>query len=63
MKAILLDFGIKFEKVPLLCDNGSAAKIVSNLVQDSITKHIDIRQHFIEITKGNVNIKINSGQR
>ena len=41
------DFGIKFKKVPLLCDNESAIKLTNNLVQHARTKHIDVRHHFI----------------
>jgi hypothetical protein len=47
MKATLSDFGIKFKKVPLLCDNESAIKLTNNLVQHARTKHIDVRHHFI----------------
>jgi hypothetical protein len=41
------DFGIKFKKVPLLCDNESAINLTNNPVQHTRTKHIDIRHHFI----------------
>ena len=47
MKATLNDFGIKFKKVPLLCDNESAIKLTNNPVQHARTKHIDVRHHFI----------------
>ena len=47
MKATLNDFGIKFNKVILLCDNESAIKLTNNLVQHAKTKHIDVRRHFI----------------
>jgi len=47
MKATLNDFGIKFKKVPLLCDNESAIKLTNILVQYARTKHIDVRHHFI----------------
>ena len=47
MKQTLLDFGVKFKEILLLCDNESAVKIESNLVQHSRTKHIDIRYHFL----------------
>ena len=43
----LSDFGIKFKKVPLLCDNESAIKLTNNPVQHARTKHIDVRHHFI----------------
>jgi hypothetical protein len=47
MKASLKDFGIKFNKVTLLCDNESVMKLTNNMVQHSRTKHIDVRHHFI----------------
>jgi hypothetical protein len=47
MKATLNDFGIKFKKVPLLCDNESDIKLTNNLVQHARTKHIDVHHHFI----------------
>jgi hypothetical protein len=47
MKATLNDFGIKFKKVPLLCDNENAIKLTNNLVQHARTKYIDIHHHFI----------------
>ena len=34
MKATLSDFGIKFKKVPLLCDNESAIKLTNNPIDD-----------------------------
>ena len=47
MKATLSDFGIKFKKVLLLCDNESAIKLTNNPVQHARTKHIYVRHHFI----------------
>jgi histone deacetylase 1/2 len=47
MKVTLNDFGIKYKKVSLLCDNKSAIKLTSNLVQHARTKHIDVSHHFI----------------
>jgi hypothetical protein len=39
MKATLNDFGIKFKKVPLLCDNESAIKLTNNPVQHARKAH------------------------
>ena len=47
MKQTLLDFGVKIDRIPLLCDNEGAVKIAKNPVQHSRTKHIDIRHHFM----------------
>jgi hypothetical protein len=47
MRQTLKDYGVIFDKVPLLCDNESAIKIAHNPVQHNKTKHIEIRHHFI----------------
>jgi hypothetical protein len=47
MKQSLFDYGMKLDRIPLLCDNESAVKIANNPVQHSRTKHIDIRHHFL----------------
>jgi hypothetical protein len=59
MKATFKDFGIKFNKMPLLCDNKSAVKLTNNLVQHARTRHIDARHYFIRDyqQKGNISIE------
>jgi hypothetical protein len=47
MRQTLRDYDYKLSKVPLLCDNGSAIRLVDNPVEHSRTKHIDIRYHFL----------------
>jgi hypothetical protein len=47
MKQTLRHFGSVQSKIPLLCDNESANKLVDNPVKHSRTKHIDIRHHFL----------------
>jgi hypothetical protein len=42
MKQTLLDYGISFKNIPLMCDNESVIKLVTNPVQHSRTKHIDL---------------------
>ena len=56
MKQTLLDFGVKFNEILLLCDNESAVKIASNPIQHSKKKHIDIRHHFLRdhVNKGDI---------
>ena len=56
MKQTLCDYGIKLERVPLLCDNESAVKIANNPIQHSRTKHIEIRHHFLRDSVANENI-------
>ncbi|GJS76667.1 hypothetical protein Tco_0726548 [Tanacetum coccineum] len=42
------DYGFKFNKIPLYCDNKSAIALCCNNVQYSRSKHIDVRYHFIK---------------
>jgi hypothetical protein len=58
MKQTLNDYGCRFTKIPLLCDNKSAIKLANNPVSHSRTKHIDIRHHFLRDykTKGDIAI-------
>ncbi|KAJ1696523.1 hypothetical protein LUZ63_005035 [Rhynchospora breviuscula] len=52
------DYELKFQKVPILCDNTSAILISKNPVLHSRTKHIEIRHHFIRdhVEKGDVEL-------
>jgi hypothetical protein len=56
MKQTLNDYGCRFTKIPLLCDNKSAIKLANNPVSHSRTKHIDIHHHFLRDheTKGDI---------
>nr|GEW23363.1 retrotransposon protein, putative, unclassified [Tanacetum cinerariifolium] len=58
MRTQLLDYGYKYNRIPMYCDSKSAIAISCNRVQHSKTKHIDIRYHFIKehIEKGNVEL-------
>ncbi|GJS05170.1 retrovirus-related pol polyprotein from transposon TNT 1-94 [Tanacetum coccineum] len=44
----LTNYGFKFNKIPLYCDNKSAIALCSNNVQHSRAKHIDICYHFVK---------------
>jgi hypothetical protein len=58
MRQTLRDFGYNLSKVPLLCDNESAIRLVDNPVEHSRTKHIDTRHHFLRDhqQKGDINV-------
>ncbi|GJS67979.1 hypothetical protein Tco_0682544 [Tanacetum coccineum] len=58
MRAQLLDYGYKYNRISMYCDSKSAIAISCNPVQHSKTKHIDIRYHFIKehVEKGTVEI-------
>jgi hypothetical protein len=58
MRQTLRDYGYKLGKVPLLCDNESAIRMVDNPVEHSRTKHIDIRYHFLRDHQQKGDIKI-----
>nr|GFA78052.1 ribonuclease H-like domain-containing protein [Tanacetum cinerariifolium] len=48
MRSQLSDYGLRFKKIPMYCDNKSAIALCCNNVQHSQSKHIDIRYHFIK---------------
>ncbi|GKE97810.1 hypothetical protein Tco_0021161 [Tanacetum coccineum] len=48
MRTQLLDYGYKYNRIPMYCDSKSAVAISCNPVQHSKTKHIDILYHFIK---------------
>lgn len=58
MKTQLLDYGYRFLQVPIYCDSKSAIAISHNPIQHSMTKHIDLRYHFIkdQILQGNIEL-------
>ena len=59
MTQTLKDYGIYVKHVTLVCDNESAIKIAHNHVQQSQTKRIDVRHHFIRhhVAKGDIDLK------
>ncbi|GKA76451.1 retrovirus-related pol polyprotein from transposon TNT 1-94 [Tanacetum coccineum] len=48
MRSQLTDYGLKFNKIPMYCDNKSAITLCCNNVQHSRSKHIDVIYHFIK---------------
>nr|GEY13288.1 hypothetical protein [Tanacetum cinerariifolium] len=58
MRTQLTDYGFFYDKVPIYCDSKSAIAISCNLVQDTRTKHIDVRYHFIKdhVEKGTIEL-------
>ncbi|GJS86817.1 hypothetical protein Tco_0769453 [Tanacetum coccineum] len=47
MKQVLVDYDIKLDDIPVLCDNKGAIDLRKNPVLHSHTKHIEIRHHFL----------------
>nr|GEX59596.1 retrovirus-related Pol polyprotein from transposon TNT 1-94 [Tanacetum cinerariifolium] len=58
MRTQLLDYGHKYNKIPMYCDSKSAIAISYNPVQHSRTKHINIWYHFIKehVEKGTIKL-------
>ncbi|GJR21922.1 retrovirus-related pol polyprotein from transposon TNT 1-94 [Tanacetum coccineum] len=59
MKQALVDYEVKLNYVPVLCDNKGAINLSKNPVLHSRTKHIEIRHHFLRdnVKKGNISIE------
>ncbi|GJS42862.1 copia protein [Tanacetum coccineum] len=55
----LIDYDIRLDDVPIMCDNKCAIDLSKNHVQNSRTKHIEIRHHFLRdnVQKGNISIE------
>jgi hypothetical protein len=58
MRQTLRDFRCRFTKILLFCDNESAIKLANNPISYSITKHIDIRHHFLRDHEAKGDIEI-----
>nr|GEX98751.1 integrase, catalytic region, zinc finger, CCHC-type, peptidase aspartic, catalytic [Tanacetum cinerariifolium] len=48
MRSQLTDYGLGFNKILMYCDNKSAIVLCCNNVQQSRSKHIDMRFHFVK---------------
>ncbi|GJR12674.1 retrovirus-related pol polyprotein from transposon TNT 1-94 [Tanacetum coccineum] len=59
MKQALIDYGIRLDDIPIICDNKGAIDLSKNPVQHSRTKNIKIRHHFLcdNVQKGNISIE------
>ncbi|GKE45685.1 retrovirus-related pol polyprotein from transposon TNT 1-94 [Tanacetum coccineum] len=59
MKQALIDYGVRLDDIPIMCDNKGAIDLSKNPVQHSRTKHIEIRHNFFRnnVQKGNIFIE------
>ncbi|GKD11512.1 hypothetical protein Tco_1195919 [Tanacetum coccineum] len=59
MKQALIDYDIRLNDVPIMCNNKGAIDLSKNLVQHSCTKHIKICHHFLldNVQKGHISIE------
>jgi hypothetical protein len=53
------DFGVRFERVPLMCDNISAISVAKNLVFYKKMRHVERRHHFLKdhVEKGDIKMR------
>ncbi|GJU12674.1 hypothetical protein Tco_1135070 [Tanacetum coccineum] len=59
MKQALIDYDVRLDDVPIMCDSKGAIDLSKNPVQHSHTKHIEIRHHFLRdnVQKRHISIK------
>jgi hypothetical protein len=53
------DFGVIFERVPLMCNNTSAISIAKNPVFHKGMRHLERRHHFLRyhVEKGDIGMR------
>jgi hypothetical protein len=53
------DFGVRFERVPLMCDNTSAISIVKNIIFHKKMRHVERRHNFLRdhVEKGDIEMR------
>ncbi|GJY22440.1 hypothetical protein Tco_0396098 [Tanacetum coccineum] len=59
MKQALINYDIRLDDAPIMCDNKGTIDLSRNPVQHSRTKHIEIRHYFLRdnVQKGNISIE------
>ncbi|GKA99300.1 hypothetical protein Tco_0827237 [Tanacetum coccineum] len=59
MKQAFIDYDVRLDDVPIMCDNKGVIDLSKNPVQHSRTKHIEIRHHFLRdnVQKGHISIE------
>jgi hypothetical protein len=53
------DFGVRFERIFLMCDNTSAISVAKNSVFQKKMRHVERRHHFLRdhIEKGDIEMR------
>jgi hypothetical protein len=53
------DFRVRFERVPLMCDNISVISVAKNPVFHKKTRHVERRHHFLRdhVDKGSIEMR------
>nr|GEU29779.1 copia protein [Tanacetum cinerariifolium] len=59
MKQALIDYDVRLDDVPIMCDNKGVIDLSKSPVQHSRTKHIEICHHFLRdnVQKGHISIE------
>nr|GEV31314.1 copia protein [Tanacetum cinerariifolium] len=59
LKQALVDYCVRLDDIPIMCDNKGAIDLSKNPVQHSRIKHIEIRHHFLHdnVQRGNISIE------
>jgi hypothetical protein len=59
------DFGVRFERVPLMCDNTSATSIAKNPVFHKKMRQVERRHHFLRdhVEKGDIEMRYINTER
>jgi hypothetical protein len=53
------DFGVRFERVPLMCDNTSAISVAKNPIFYKKMRYVEMRHHFMRdhVEKGGIEMR------
>jgi hypothetical protein len=53
------DFGVIFNRVPLMCDNTSALSVTKTPIFHKRMRHLEMRHHFlrVHVKKGDIDIR------
>jgi hypothetical protein len=53
------DFGARFERIPLMCDNTSVISVAKNSVFHKKIRHVERRHHFLRdhVEKGDIEMR------
>jgi hypothetical protein len=59
------DFGVRFERVPLMCNNTSVISVAKNLVFQKMMRHVERRHHFLRdyVEKGDIEMRYIDAER
>jgi hypothetical protein len=52
------DFGVRFERAPLMCDNPSAISVAKNLIFHKKMRYVERRHHFLRYHVENGDIEM-----